>query len=463
MKLQKMLNIVFLLLFSAGVVYAQSPADTNEYISKQEYEKLRQDIDTLKAQIAAMRKERTAVPAETNQVEQVKVLKSELENLKKQQAVQTEDVNETVSDFSSQLQTIKNEVELNRLGTTKFLLTGYSFAGFTDKRGQNSSFSAGFNPIFLWELSDRLLFEGELEFELTSPHGTGSSETETSLEYANFSYLLNDYMTIGAGKFLLPFGIFNERLHPAWINKLPDRPLPYDDEVGIAPEAGIGVFLRGAFPAGSTKFNYAFYIDNGPALITEDLETAGMLDFDNFEDNNHNKTIGWRLGFLPVPELEVGYSMQAGKVNPPEFETVDMFLHAFDISYLKQINSLRGTIDARAEFVWSDVGKATYGPTAALPFGPLRFDNDRNGYYVQVAYRPTLADEKILRNLEFVMRYDSLDVPSGAPGSVSEHRWTPGIDYWVNPSTVLKLAYQFDSRSGERDQNALLMQAALGF
>ena len=75
------------------------------------------------------------------------------------------------------------------------------------------------------------------------------------------TYIVNDYFTVGAGKFLLPLGIFNERLHPAWINKLPDRPLPYDDEVGIAPEAGIGAFIRGAVPKDSTKWNYAFYID----------------------------------------------------------------------------------------------------------------------------------------------------------------------------------------------------------
>ncbi len=464
MKWKKVFFIIIMLTVWMEIAHGQSPPDANQYVSRQEYEKLKQEMESLKAEMAAIRKERAAYVPEANQTREVETLKAEVENLKQQRTMQSEDVN----DISAQLQALKSEAEITRPGTTNFLLTGYGFAGFTDKHGENSTFSAGFNPIFLWEMNDRLLFEGEVEFELTSPRESpdesGTSETETSLEYADITYILNNCMTIGAGKFLLPVGIFNQRLHPAWINKLPDRPLPYDDDVGIAPEAGIGAFLRGAFFAGMSKFNYDIYVDNGPELITDKAATAGMLDFDNFDDNNHNKAVGGRIGYLPIPELEMGYSIQAAKVSPSDFKNVNMLLQAFDINYLKQIDSLRGTIDARAEFVWSDVDNATYDPTGALGFGPLRFDNDRSAYYAQVAYRPTMVKDKVLKNFEFILRYDTIDVPSGAPGSVDEHRWTPGIDYWVTPSMVLKLAYEFDNRSGgEDDQDALLLQAALGF
>jgi hypothetical protein len=463
MKQKAMLNTMLLLILCGGIAYAQSPPDMNQYVSREEYDKLKQEIDALKADITVMKKGRAEQAVEANQASEVATLKAEIQEMKRQRDIQSEDVNQTIDEFNAQIKAVKKEADFNRLGTTKFLLTGYTFAGFTDRHGENSTFSAGFNPIFLWELDERLLFEGELEFKLDSPQGTESSTTETSLEYADVSYLLNDYMTVGAGKFLIPFGIFNERLHPAWINKLPDRPLPYDDDVGIAPESGIGAFLRGAAPAGSTKFNYAFYVDNGPALITNNPQKAGMLDFDNFTDNNHDKAVGGRIGFLPVPELEVGYSIQGARVGPSGFEKVDMLLQAVDLSYIRQIDYLRGTVDMHAEYVWSHVGDATYGPSATPSFGPLRFDNDRNAYYIQAAYRPTQAVNKTLKNLEFILRYDALDVPDDAPGSVDEHRWTPGIDYWVNPSMVLKLAYQFDEKSGDEDSDALLIQAALGF
>jgi hypothetical protein len=463
MKQKVVLNTMVLLILSGSIAYAQASPDMNQYVSRQEYDNLKQEIDALKSEIAAMKKGQAGQSAQATRAPEVAALKAEVEEMKRQRDVQSEDVNQTIDELNAQIKDVKDKADIYRPGTTKKILTGYASAGFTDRRGENSTFSAAFNPVFLWELDDRLLFEGELEFTLDSPKGTGSSETITSLEYADVSYLLNDYMTVGTGKFLLPFGIFNERLHPAWINKLPDRPLPYDDAVGIAPETGIGAFLRGAVPVDSMKFNYALYVDNGPALITDDPKNAGMLDFDNFTDNNHNKAVGGRIGFLPIAELEIGYSIQEAKVSPSGFEKVDMLLQAVDMSYKRQIDYLRGTVDVHAEYVWSHVGEATFGPSAAPPFGPLRFDNGRNAYYIQAAYRPTQVDDKILKNLEFVLRYDALEVPSGAPGSVDEHRWTPGIDYWVNPNMVLKLAYQFDERSGEEDRNALLFQTALGF
>jgi hypothetical protein len=456
-----MLPVVILVALWCSAAYSQAPADANQYVSREEYNKLKEEMNALRAEMMAMRKERAPQVAEANQVREVEALKAEVAALKEERTVQSADVNQSIESLSSRVEIVMKEAERNRIGDTKFLLTGYGFASYTDRRTENSTFSAGFNPIFLWELSDQLLFESEIEFELTTPRDnedeTGTSETETSLEYADMTYILNDYMTVGAGKFLLPLGIFNQYLHPAWINKLPDRPLPYDDEVGIIPEAGIGAFIRGAVPYGETKWNYALYICNGPALITDDPDENGMMDFDNFDDNNHNKAVGGRIGFLPIPELEVGYSIQAAQVAPPNFEDTDALFQVVDFSYTKQISQLRGTVQLLSEWAWSDVDNATYPDTP-------RFDNDRRGYYIQAAYRPTMAEDKYLKNLEFVLRYDSLYVPDNAPGSADEFRWTPGIDYWITPSAVVKVAYQFDEMSGQsEDRNALLLQTAIGF
>ena len=69
----------------------------------------------------------------------------------------------------------------------------------------------------------------------------------------------------------------------------------------------------------------------------------------------------------------------------------------------------------------------------------------------------------LVGSLEFVGRFDMLDVPSSAPGSFDEKRYTFGIDYWVTPSFVVKTAYQIDDRDDAPDQNAFFVQAALGF
>jgi len=146
---------------------------------------------------------------------------------------------------------------------TQFLVRGYGSAGFhssNDEGEKESTFNTGtFAPIFLFQLSDRLMFESEMEF------GFEDGTLETGLEYANIMYVMNDYMTVRAGKFLLPFGTFMERLHPAWINKLSTVPLGFGHD-GITPSSGVGVELRGAFALQGSKFNYALYSTNGPKL-----------------------------------------------------------------------------------------------------------------------------------------------------------------------------------------------------
>ena len=146
---------------------------------------------------------------------------------------------------------------------TQFMIRGYGHTGlnFMNAEGEKESSYVGsaFAPIFLFKHSDRLMFEAELEFVLEN------NELEVGLEYADVMYVLNKNMTVRAGKFLLPFGTFMERLHPAWINRLPTRPLGFGHD-GIAPSSGIGIELRGAFDLGGPKLNYSVYSTNGPRL-----------------------------------------------------------------------------------------------------------------------------------------------------------------------------------------------------
>src|SRR5207253_6246171 len=101
-------------------------------------------------------------------------------------------------ELRQEIETLKTQVKETFPGSTKFLLAGYGTAGFTARSGEDPFFDAAFNAIFLWKFSDRLFFEGELEFEFED------NQTTTNLEIAQISYLLNDYMTIGVGRFLNP-------------------------------------------------------------------------------------------------------------------------------------------------------------------------------------------------------------------------------------------------------------------
>src|SRR5262249_412320 len=147
----------------------------------------------------------------------------------------------TFEDYDKQFKGLNALVNKIAPGSTKMLLTGWGAGTFQttssgfgpaqpldeisdEPRHSSSTFNASFNPIFLWQLSDRIFFESEIELEI----GSGGM-ADIMLEYAELTYILNDYITLGAGKFLNPMNYFVERLHPLWIDKLPDRPLAVYD------------------------------------------------------------------------------------------------------------------------------------------------------------------------------------------------------------------------------------------
>jgi hypothetical protein len=415
-------------------------ATTDGYVTRQEYEELKAQMLAMKKELDALKKERAVAP--------------------KQESVESQ----AVADVHKQVAPeVAQEVPLplvqpeGLLGTTKFLLAGWAQGMFEARNGQVSTFSASFNPIFLWELTPKLLFDGRLEIE---PSGGG---TNVNLVNAQLSYLLNDYMALGVGEFFSPSNVFVERFEPQWINKLPDRPLGVYH--GVLPNISVGAQVRGGFPIGPTRANYAFYIANGPTLNTFDARNAGILDFNSYTDINDDKAVGGRVGFLPIPGVEVGYGFETAKpgFQGTTFADVRALVQSVDLEITRDSDLLKGRINLFAQYAWSKVDHAVYDPDGTLGFGPLPLIAKRDGGYVQLAYRPTKMDFDFLRNLEMIFRWDHLSrAPSGL-GTPEEDRWTLGIDYWVSPSTVLKAAYEWDDPNGERNRNALLLQAAMGF
>ena len=409
------------------------------YVTRKEYEELKAEMLALKKELAGMKKEKHA-------------------------AVEEKAEDETAADLHKQVlepavaeEKVVAEQKEPAIGTTNFHIAGFGVGTFEDREGNVSNFSATFNPIFLWELTPRLLYEGRLELELS---GSG---TNLELEYALLTYLVNDYITLGAGEFLTPSNVFVERFEPLWINKLPDRPLAVYD--GILGERAIGAEVRGGFPMGPTRANYAFYVSNGPNLNVFDPLRAGTLDFNNFTDNNDNKAVGGRVGFLPFLGVEIGYGFEFS--NPgaqgSSFSDVGASLQTVDLNVTRSSDLLKGRIDLHAQYVWSKVDSAVYDPTGVFGFGPLEFESKRDGGYAQIAYRPTQVGLDFLRDFEFVFRWDHLSrAPSGL-GVNEEQRWTLGLDYWITPGVALKTAYEWDRVRGEPNSNAFFVQAVAGF
>lgn len=354
---------------------------------------------------------------------------------------------------------------------TQFMIRGYGHTGLnftnTEDERESSYVGSAFAPIFLFKHSDKLLFEAELEFVLEG------NELEVGLEYANVMYVLNKNMTVRAGKFLLPFGTFMERLHPAWINRLPTAPLGYGHD-GIAPSSGIGVELRGAFDLGGPKLNYSVYSTNGPRIKDGSIEPeeAGMLQFQNYEDNNNSKAFGGRIGLLPFADssTEIGFSAYStNKVGATDsqYENVGAFLYALDFAFVKQFSGF-GIIDIKGQYNNSNVDDATY--TELDEFGnpeEYTFNNESNSFYTQLSYRPTTSESDFMKKLEFVGRYSNYNAPVGAEWSGESEQYAFGLNYWLTWRSLIKVAYQTTDSVGGHDgggtTNGFFVHWAIGF
>ena len=124
-----------------------------------------------------------------------------------------------------------------------YLITGGMDVLYQKHESDNGSFFLNhFNPILLFRATDKVLAEGSLEMSVQ-----GDGTAEVNLEYAQIDYLFNDYLTLIAGRFLLPIGVVREKIDAAWINKLPILPLPEADDTALFAENDIGVQARGAF------------------------------------------------------------------------------------------------------------------------------------------------------------------------------------------------------------------------
>jgi hypothetical protein len=274
-------------------------------------------------------------------------------------------------------------------------------------------------------------------------------------------------MIITAGKYLSPFGFFQEKVHTEWINKPPNEPLvvsddPFSDGLEMAPTTDLGVQVHGWVPVGRYGSTYSVSVNNGPRLDAgaNHPDDPGRLDYDNYKDNNHNKTLDGRFSFFPTPLLEIGYSFLYGQVGTENtaFSNAYAFIQGIDVSYADYIEMIRGRFELRTEWLRSKV--------SSVDFGQGSYDNTRGGGYAQVSYRPLGAKGSFLKNLEPVFRFDYADLPKGAP-IFDQKRWLVGLDYWPWPAFVLKVAYQRANKEqatgGVQQVDTYFAQLALGF
>lgn len=174
------------------------------------------------------------------------------------------------------------------------VLTG-STAYFTRVNAGQVQDAPSVSPLLLIPMGDRWLIEAKGSFSDTFAKNAQNNFDGTvsyGMAYAQIDYITK-YVTVVAGRFTTPFGVYSERYGPNWIRALQVTPMISSLSSGSA----LGGMLRGGIPAGTEKvnFTYAAYFssDNTNHIVATDRSTGGRIGF-----------------FLPAQRVEFGASFQ---------------------------------------------------------------------------------------------------------------------------------------------------------
>lgn len=401
--------------------------------------------------IRELREELSSVKAEQKRSEdRVRALEDRLAGEGDSGGVDRDYVDDRIEDFE-------------RAPDTRLFMSGYGSATYSDEENSPSSFDTRFNPIFHYRLLDKL--HANAEFEVTLE----DDNVEFGLEFGTIDYIVNDWLILTGGKFFLPFNVFGEKLHPDWVNKMASFPpiygghggglgfLPLLNDVGVKASGGTKLWDE------SSKVNYALYVSNGMTNPMDEhaeedehgdehaeASSSELLEFStsNFPDDNDNKAVGGRVGFLPVPNVELGVSYMNSELRrTDEFPGADLDFWGSDFWWQWRGLELRGE--------WAQISRDVSGE-----------DADEWGYWAQVAYRlnhqfpETSGWRGFLGRLEPVVRFGERRGLKATEGE----QLALGLNYWLFPSVPLKLTYELNEESFEESVgNRFFAQFAYGF
>ncbi len=276
----------------------------------------------------------------------------------------------------------------------------------------STSFSPTVMPLVAAPIGRHLLFETrDYMLESVTPRSNGQSDQTklfTGVSYLQMDYIATKKMTFVAGKFLTPFGTYNERLSPIWIGNFQDSPLIFP--VGNIGSTGTGGEVRGSlYSSAKVNLDYTAYVS---ANVTAKQFQA-------------SRATGGRIeAYFPAQRIEVGAS----------------YGHMFEGAHE----------DATGVHVWWE--------PASLPLtvrSEYAHSTHSQGYWVEAGYRLSQFNgpDSLVGRFEPLFRMqqtfrNSPDSTDGLPG-VDTKRTDFGLDYFLPHEVRINTSYsrQFSSNA----------------
>lgn len=264
-------------------------------------------------------------------------------------------------------------------------------------------------PVLLVPMGHSLLLESRVEFtgffqRESLPTGAYSGrfagKVFKTVDYAQLNWLADSHATFSAGRIILPFGLYSERLAPVWIRNLQDMPLTYT--IGTHPYGALdGFMVRGvaaSLPSANINYSAYFSAHSSTNQLQAIRETGGDASI-----------------FVPSKHVESGLSYQ---------RTLEGFQINNEAAYVSW-QPQRASLDLKAEY-----DRNHYG----------------HGYWIEAAHSPQqfFVAPNFFRNIQLVGRMEQFFVRNGGGNGdprVDEQRPEVGLNYQIHDDWRLESSY----------------------